>query len=199
MFQFVPTVSDSVTGHHWKEPGFLVLIPPIWYLYTWVKFPIVAFSSPDWRVPGLSASPHIPVFSSSPCPLCCTRSVCPGLSCTGEPRTAPSSPYGSHQCWLVGKLISLVLLAALLQSKDIKDTHQDPQSFPAKLYYSWLAPSLYFPRLRTLNLLNFMRFLWALSPAAFLDLWMAAQCSGLSAIQYWSSVDPWGIAWITSL
>lgn len=62
--------------------------------------------------------------------------------------------------------------------------HQDPQSFPAELYSSWLVPSLYFPRFRTLNLLNFMGFLWALSPASFLEVWMAAQCSGVSAIQF---------------
>lgn len=106
-------------------------------------------------------------------PLCCTRFVRPCLSSTGELRTGPSSPYGSHQCWLVGKLISLVLLAALLQPKDAicflcgKRTwvhiqlgaHQDPRSFLAKLYSSFLAPSLYFPRFGTLNLLNFMRFL----------------------------------------
>lgn len=81
-----------------------------------MKFPI-AFSSPDWRTPGLSASPHIPVPSSAPWPLCCTHSVCSCLSCTGEPRTGPISPYGSHQCWLVGKLVSLVLLAAPLQPR----------------------------------------------------------------------------------
>lgn len=79
-----------------------------------MKFPIV-FSSPDWRAPYLSASPHTPVPSSSPWLLFCTCSVCLCLSCTREPRTGHSSPYGSHQCWLVVKLISLVLLAALVQ------------------------------------------------------------------------------------
>lgn len=80
-----------------------------------MKFPI-AFSPPDWRTPGHSASPHIPALHQHHGPFVALALYVPD-SCTGEPRTGPSSPYGSHQCWLVGKLISLVLLAALLQAR----------------------------------------------------------------------------------
>lgn len=154
MFQFVPTVSDPVTGHHWKEPGFLFLIFPIWYLYTWVKFPI-AFASPDWRAPGLSASPHIPVLSSSPCPLCSTVSLCPCLSCAGEPRTASSFPYGSHQCWLAGKLISLVPAGSTSAAQRYQRYLPGPSVFSCQVVFQLVVLHPVLPQIQNFELVEF--------------------------------------------
>lgn len=144
--------------------GYPVLWPSIWVLnitqdedstdsldnlfqYMTTQDPPWAFSASGWRLPALSASPHMKdaTLLKEPSSWPCTglAPVSPYLSCTGEPQAALSA-LDVASPMRRGEITSLLcLLVMYFFSVFTLLSTGAPRSLSVKLLYSLSAPGLY--------------------------------------------------------